>query len=213
MVGSPRPQNIERKSLYPRPLTSHQQNQQPRTAQPKPPQHPKAHSYYPGKNLMELIATPSGPMERWRAVALLLGETSAAIQARHDAVTKMLGRSRATKNANLRLDKRHSPLNEPHSTQKDVRSLIKPPHSLVACQSTGTVSRRSKQIKSANRKNPSTSYHESGVRNWSHRWHWKTLCPASHLRPHRRKTKTRSGKFLREVPEFRMPVAAGFDSR
>ena len=28
-------------------------------------------------------------MERWRAVALLLGETSAAIQARHDAVTTL----------------------------------------------------------------------------------------------------------------------------
>jgi hypothetical protein len=59
------------------------------TIQPKPPQHPPVHSYDPGKNPMELVATPSGPMERWRADALLLGETSAAVQARHDAVTTL----------------------------------------------------------------------------------------------------------------------------
>jgi hypothetical protein len=53
------------------------------------PSHPPVHSYDPGKNPMELVATPSGPMERWRADALLLSETSAAIQARHDAVTTL----------------------------------------------------------------------------------------------------------------------------
>ena len=36
-----------------------------------------------------LVDTVNGPMERWRADALLLGETSAAIQARHDAVTTL----------------------------------------------------------------------------------------------------------------------------
>jgi hypothetical protein len=34
------------------------------------------HSYDPGKNPMELVDTPSGRMERWRADALLVGETS-----------------------------------------------------------------------------------------------------------------------------------------
>jgi hypothetical protein len=53
------------------------------------PSHPPVHSYGPGKNPMELVDTPSGKMERWRADALLLGETSAAIQARHDAVTTL----------------------------------------------------------------------------------------------------------------------------
>ena len=53
------------------------------------PSYPPIHSYDPGKNPMELVTTPSGPMERWRADALLLGETSAAIQARHDAVTEI----------------------------------------------------------------------------------------------------------------------------
>jgi hypothetical protein len=41
------------------------------------PQRPLVHSYDPGKNPMELVPTPSGPMERWRADALLIGETSA----------------------------------------------------------------------------------------------------------------------------------------
>ena len=35
------------------------------------------HGYDPGKNPMELVDTPSGRMERWRADALLVGETSA----------------------------------------------------------------------------------------------------------------------------------------
>jgi hypothetical protein len=41
------------------------------------PARPLVHSYDPGKNPMELIDTPSGKMERWRADALLVGETSA----------------------------------------------------------------------------------------------------------------------------------------
>ncbi len=53
------------------------------------PSHPPVHSYDPGKNPMELVSTSAGRMERWRADALLLGETSAAIQARHDAVTTL----------------------------------------------------------------------------------------------------------------------------
>jgi hypothetical protein len=53
------------------------------------PQRPYVHSYDPGKDPMELVQTLSGPMERWRADALLVGETSAAIQARHDAVTEI----------------------------------------------------------------------------------------------------------------------------
>ena len=53
------------------------------------PQHPPVHSYDPGKDPMELVSTSSGKMERWRADALLLGETSAAIQARQDAVTTL----------------------------------------------------------------------------------------------------------------------------
>jgi hypothetical protein len=53
------------------------------------PSHPPVHSYDPGKDPMELVTTTNGPMERWRADALLLGETSAAIQARHDAVTSL----------------------------------------------------------------------------------------------------------------------------
>ena len=53
------------------------------------PSHPPVHSYDPGKDPMELVATANGPMERWRADALLLGETSAAVQARHDAVTTL----------------------------------------------------------------------------------------------------------------------------
>ena len=52
-------------------------------------QHPHLHSYAPGKNPMELVSTSAGRMERWRADALLLGETSAAIQARHDAVSTL----------------------------------------------------------------------------------------------------------------------------
>lgn len=53
------------------------------------PSHPPVHSYDPGKNPMELVSTSAGRMERWRADAMLLGETSAAIQARHDAVTTL----------------------------------------------------------------------------------------------------------------------------
>jgi hypothetical protein len=41
------------------------------------PSRPLVHSYDPGKNPMELVDTPSGKMERWRADALLIGETSA----------------------------------------------------------------------------------------------------------------------------------------
>jgi hypothetical protein len=55
----------------------------------KAPAHPPVHAYDPGKNPMELVDTPSGRMERWRADALLVGETSAATQARHDAVTTL----------------------------------------------------------------------------------------------------------------------------
>jgi hypothetical protein len=42
------------------------------------PSHPPVHAYSPGKNPMELVQTSSGnKMERWRADALLVGETSA----------------------------------------------------------------------------------------------------------------------------------------
>ena len=41
------------------------------------PQRPLTHSYDPAKNPMDLVDTASGPMERWRADALLVGETSA----------------------------------------------------------------------------------------------------------------------------------------
>jgi hypothetical protein len=41
------------------------------------PSRPLVHSYDPGKDPMELIPTAAGPMERWRADALLVGETSA----------------------------------------------------------------------------------------------------------------------------------------
>lgn len=40
------------------------------------PSHSPVHSYDPGKNPMELVDTPSGRMERWRADALLTGEVS-----------------------------------------------------------------------------------------------------------------------------------------
>jgi hypothetical protein len=50
------------------------------------PKYPHVHSYDPGKNPMEIVDTSAGRMERWRADALLVGETSAATQARHDAV-------------------------------------------------------------------------------------------------------------------------------
>jgi hypothetical protein len=41
------------------------------------PARPLTHSYDPDKNPFELVDSPSGPMERWRADALLVGETSA----------------------------------------------------------------------------------------------------------------------------------------
>jgi hypothetical protein len=41
------------------------------------PQRPLTHSYDPGKDPMEMVDTASGRMERWRANALLVGETSA----------------------------------------------------------------------------------------------------------------------------------------
>jgi hypothetical protein len=41
------------------------------------PSRPLVHSYDPGKNPMDLVDTPSGKMERWRADAMLVGETSA----------------------------------------------------------------------------------------------------------------------------------------
>ena len=63
----------------PRPLDSEQ-------TMTMAPAHPRVHSYDPGKNPMELVDTPSGRMERWRADALLVGETSAATQARHEAI-------------------------------------------------------------------------------------------------------------------------------
>jgi hypothetical protein len=44
------------------------------------PSHPPVHGYDPGKNPMELVDTPSGKMERWRADALLTGETGALTQ-------------------------------------------------------------------------------------------------------------------------------------
>jgi hypothetical protein len=57
------------------------------------PSRPLVHSYEPNKNPMELVDTPSGPMERWRADALLVGETSALAdiskQIREDAVARM----------------------------------------------------------------------------------------------------------------------------
>jgi hypothetical protein len=40
------------------------------------PSHPPVHSYDPGKDPMEIVDTASGRMERWRADALLVGETS-----------------------------------------------------------------------------------------------------------------------------------------
>ena len=55
------------------------------------PSHPPVHSYDPGKNPIELVDTPSGKMERWRADALLTGETSAltaiSAQVRNDAAS------------------------------------------------------------------------------------------------------------------------------
>jgi hypothetical protein len=41
------------------------------------PARPLVQSYDPGKNPFELVDSPSGPMERWRHDALLVGETSA----------------------------------------------------------------------------------------------------------------------------------------
>lgn len=41
------------------------------------PSRPLVHSYDPARDPMELVDTPSGRMERWRADALLVGETSA----------------------------------------------------------------------------------------------------------------------------------------
>ena len=51
--------------------------------------HPPVHTYLGDKDPMEMVDTRAGRMERWRADALLVGETSAAIQARHDAVTEI----------------------------------------------------------------------------------------------------------------------------
>jgi hypothetical protein len=68
------------------------------------PSCPPVHSYDPGKNPMELVDTSSGKMERWRADALLTGETSALTelnkQVRNDAAT-----------IHARLDAREAELN------------------------------------------------------------------------------------------------------
>ena len=53
------------------------------------PARPPVHAYLGDKDPMEMVDTRAGRMERWRADALLVGETSAAIQARHDAVTEI----------------------------------------------------------------------------------------------------------------------------
>jgi hypothetical protein len=50
------------------------------------PSYPPVHRYDPGKNPMELVDTPSGKMERWRADALLMGETSALTRVRDDSI-------------------------------------------------------------------------------------------------------------------------------
>jgi hypothetical protein len=53
------------------------------------PAHPPVHSYSPGKDPIEIVDTAAGQMERWRADALLVGETSAltaiSVQVRNDA--------------------------------------------------------------------------------------------------------------------------------
>jgi hypothetical protein len=55
------------------------------------PSHPHVHFYDPGKDPMEMVETKSGKMERWRADALLIGETSALLamndQVRNDTIT------------------------------------------------------------------------------------------------------------------------------
>jgi hypothetical protein len=58
------------------------------------PSRPLVHSYDPGKDPMELVTTPLGDiMERWRADALLVGETSALTelikQVHNDAVEEI----------------------------------------------------------------------------------------------------------------------------
>jgi hypothetical protein len=54
---------------------------------------PLVHYYDPGKDPMEMVETASGRMERWRADALLVGETSALAdiskQIRDDAIARM----------------------------------------------------------------------------------------------------------------------------
>lgn len=53
------------------------------------PQRPYSHAYDPNKDPMELVSTAAGEMQRWRADALLLGETGAAVAARDDAIAKV----------------------------------------------------------------------------------------------------------------------------
>ena len=53
------------------------------------PAFPPVHSYSPNKDPMEMWTPPLVRWERWRADSSLLGETGAAIQARHDAVTTL----------------------------------------------------------------------------------------------------------------------------
>jgi hypothetical protein len=168
------------------------------------PSHPPVHSHDPGKNPMELVSTSAGRMERWRADALLLGETSAAIQARHDAVTTL---------DNIEQQKRELAAGQAALTIE--RATFDAERRAFADQAAALAGRLSvewdrmqkiKLISSANRKSLSTSCHKNGAaKNGSHRWHWKTLArrAAIHPKPLRRKIKTQAasfcGRFLNSV--------------
>jgi hypothetical protein len=83
-VQAPRDQPVERDpdALSPSASPSTKAQGPMTTAPARPP----VHFYDPGKNPMELVGTPSGKMERWRADALLVGETSALARVRDDSI-------------------------------------------------------------------------------------------------------------------------------
>ena len=159
---------------------------------------------------MELVATPSGPMERWRAVALLLGETSAAIQARHDAVTTL---------DDLEQQKRE--LAAGQAALAIERATFDAERRAFADQAATLAARlsvewdRFQKIKADQEREPEEPLNIL-PREWSQEPEpslaLEDAVPGEPSEAPEKKDQDPSGEFLREVPEFRMPVAAGFDS-
>jgi hypothetical protein len=175
------------------------------------PSHPPVHSYDPGKNPMELVSTSAGRMERWRADALLLGETSAAIQARHDAVTTL-----------DHLEQQKRELAAGQAALAIERATLDAEKRIFADQAAALAGRlsvewdRFQKIKADQEREP-----EEPLEILPEEWRSAELEPSLELEDTapgepseapEKKDQDLSGEFLREVPEFRMPVAAGFDS-